>query len=66
MNPNNIVYVNFKSKAVLDTDSCFLEICRSELSEEDFYDLLEAIVNPSIYSDSDEDIQDLVDFYYEH
>ena len=65
-NKNNIVYVNFKSKFVLDKNSSFLQTCETELCEEDFEELLEAIVNPMCYFECDDDIQSLVDIYYQH
>ena len=66
MNKSNIIYVNFESNFVLDRNSNFLSLCKTELCEDDFEDLLEAIVNPQCYNECDDDIQALVDIYYEN
>ena len=55
---NNIVYVNFESNFVLDMNSNFLSICETELCEDDFEDLLQAIAYPSYYQECDDEIQE--------
>ena len=41
----------------------FIEEVRSVLSEEDWLEFLEALVQQNVYRDTDDDIRDLVDQY---
>lgn len=69
----NVVYVDFTSGwrqeaaeivAGLGEYKTYLEICAATLSEEDYYDLLDAIQDPEFYRTCDEEIQELVDGYF--
>jgi len=65
MVPDNIVCVDFNLNPNLDNRSKFLNICKTELCEDDYVDLLEAIISPYYYNKCDEVIQDLVNIYYD-
>lgn len=72
---NNVVYVDFSKKwdqaaqAIVDslswTNQTYLEICASTLAEDDYWDLIKAIKDPEFYQTIDEDLQDLVDGYFD-
>ena len=47
------------------TRASFLAICYSELSTEDYIELLEAIACKDFYDEVDVDIQELADMFYE-
>lgn len=72
---NNVIRVDFTKKLHLEPtvkvdslswqNQTYLEICASTLAEDDYWDLLEAIVDPDFYQAVDEDLQDLVDGYFD-
>lgn len=72
---DNVIHVDFTKKweqeprAVADslnwTNQTYLEICASTLAEDDYWDLLKAIKDPDFYQTIDEDLQDLVDGYFD-
>lgn len=76
---DNIIYVNFaRTQTTIEkllesyidapndaiTDP-FLKQCKSVLTDDDFADLIDAIIDTGFYSVCDEDIQILVDEYYQ-
>ena len=66
-----VIYVDFKKSKNLEPKipansiMNYLLQCRSVLIEEDYRDLLAAIIDPAVYAVSDNDIQLLADGYFE-
>ena len=64
MELDNIIYVNCAASMTVDQSDLFLVICREELCEDDYEELLEAIVDQDVYEICDQDIKELVDAYW--
>jgi hypothetical protein len=64
---DNIIYLEqIKSVTNNTPANRYLEICRDTLDEADYDDLITAINDPEFYTLCDEEIQDLVDGYYDN
>jgi hypothetical protein len=63
MELDNVIYVNFAARQQIDESDLFLIICREELCEDDYDELLEAIVDYNRYLECEHDIKELVDIY---
>ena len=61
---SNVVYVDFLAKHRLRPEEIYLEICKEELCEEDYQELLDAIRTLAYYQTADIDIQRLADGYF--
>ena len=65
-----IIYVDFKKRrtpepSVLPNSvMAYLRQCRDILVDEDYRELITAIIDPEIYAQCDDDIQKLVDGYF--
>jgi len=65
-----IIYVDFKKRSTPEPQvlpysvMSYLKQCRDVLVEEDYHELMSAIVDPGIYAKCDEDIRKLADGYF--
>ena len=65
-----IIHVDFRNRRILESKlpphsvMSYLQQCREVLVDEDYRELVAAIVDPAIYATSDSDIQKLVDGYF--
>ncbi len=61
---SNYLKNNLEKYNNTSTNKNILIYLEKNLSEEDYLDFLEALVDIHIYNDADEDIKDLVDAFY--
>lgn len=65
-----IIYVDFKKRRTPEPQMSpnsvmsYLRQCKNVLVDEDYNELLAAIIDPAIYSQCDPDIRKLADGYY--
>jgi hypothetical protein len=62
----DIIYLDLIKNTTNSPANRFLDICKETLIEEDYDDLIEAINDPEYYNLCEEEIQDLVDGYYDN
>ena len=60
-----VLHVDFQKKSLLTEQQAYILSLAEQLDEFDFWDLVDAIENPAIYQIVDEDIQILVDKFYQ-
>lgn len=60
-----VVYVDFLGKSRMRPEQFYLEICKQELCEDDYQELLDAIQSLGFYQTADLDIQRLADGYFQ-
>lgn len=59
-----VVYVDFLGKVQMRPENFYLDICKQELCEDDYEELLDAIQSLDYYQNADNDIQLLADGYF--
>ena len=72
---NNVIYADFTTgwrKATIELmEQCnlkndYLQMCAAVLDEDDYMDLIDAIVDHEFYDESDPEIKQLADKYFEN
>ena len=61
---SNVIYVDFQQQRPVAEAEVYLNLCAAELDEDDFQDFCDAVNDPALYQQLDEDMQDLVDGFW--
>lgn len=59
-----VVYVDFQTARMSEREQ-FLHFLAAEMDELDFQDFIEAVNDPAAYATLDDDLQDLVDLFWQ-
>ena len=61
---DNIIYINFRNRVMIQGNHAFITLCRETISEEEVQDVIDAILDPGFYNISSNMVQKLADLYF--
>jgi hypothetical protein len=63
---DNIIFINFSNKSMIKGDHEFIINCRKLLTDYEVLIIIDAILDPWLYKISNDNIQKIVDLYFNH